>query len=81
MSNDMLPKLREWCDALLVVSNDRLKNGIDFLLKKQNEDGSFSKAYTAAAIDAGRYKIYSLVFSLIALAKYKKRCENGNNRD
>ena len=24
MTNDILPKLREWCDALLVVSNDKL---------------------------------------------------------
>jgi len=58
-----------------------IEKGIDFLLKKQNEDGSFPKAYTAAAIDIARYEIYSLVFPLIALAKYKKWCENEDNRD
>ena len=52
-----------------------VEKGITFLLKKQNEDGSFPKAYAAAAIDPGRYDLYSLVFPLIALSKYKKRCE------
>jgi len=52
-----------------------IEKGMDFLLEKQKGDGSFPKAYTAAAIDPGRYDLYSLVFPLIALSKYKKRCK------
>ncbi len=52
-----------------------IEKGIDFLVRHQNEDGSFPKAYTAAAIDVGKYEIYSLVFPLMALAKYNQRCK------
>jgi squalene-hopene/tetraprenyl-beta-curcumene cyclase len=52
-----------------------IEKGITFLLERQKSDGSFPKAYTAAAIDPGKYEIYSLVFPLMALSKYKKRCK------
>ena len=59
-----------------------IEKGITFLLEKQERDGSFPRAYTAAAIDPGRYDLYSLVFPLIALSVYKKRCvRNENDRD
>lgn len=52
-----------------------IEKGITFLLEKQNTDGSFPTAYTVAAIDPGKYEIYSSIFPLMALSKYKKRCE------
>jgi len=59
-------------DSGLDTSSDIIKNGINFLLQRQRNDGSFPSAYTAAAIDPGRYEIYAVVFPLYVLAKYRK---------
>lgn len=58
-----------------------IEKGIAFLLEKQKTDGSFPKAYTAAAIDPGKYGLYSLLFPLIALSGMKRDVKHENDRN
>jgi squalene cyclase len=73
-----------WCIlALLDCGIDPLSeivvNGIEYLLEQQREDGSFPSSYTAAAIDPGKYEIYSAVFPLWALSKWYRMIKGDNH--
>jgi len=64
-----------WCVLSLLEcgidpSSETIVRGIEYLLKLQREDGSFLSSYAAAAIDPGKYEIYSAIFPLWALAKW-----------
>lgn len=57
-------------DSGIDPNSEAIRKGIDYILKAQKEDGSFPPSYTAAAIDPGKYEIYSAIFPLWALSKW-----------
>lgn len=58
------------------IESDTIQRGVNFLLQNQRKDGSFPGAYTAAAIEPGKYEIYSAIFPLHALAKTQRFSQN-----
>ncbi|WP_290624090.1 MULTISPECIES: prenyltransferase/squalene oxidase repeat-containing protein [unclassified Archaeoglobus] len=72
-----------WCilallDCGIDPFSETVISGIGYLLKLQKEDGSFPSSYAAAAIDPGKYEIYSAIFPLWALSKWY-RIARGDN--
>lgn len=52
---------------------ETIKKGVAFLYMCQKEDGSFPSAYTAVSVSVCKYKLYSVIFPLLALSKFEKR--------
>ncbi|BDZ70860.1 prenyltransferase/squalene oxidase repeat-containing protein [Methanobacterium petrolearium] len=52
---------------------ETIKKGISFLGKIQREDGGFPSSYSAVSVSFCKYKLYSAVFPLLALSKFKKQ--------
>jgi len=72
-----------WCilallDCGIDPFSETVISGIKYLLNLQKEDGSFPSSYAAAAIDPGKYEIYSAIFPSWALSKWYRMTEGDN---
>ena len=65
--------------------NPVLKRGIEYLIRTQNPDGSWSEDETTGTgfpkVFYLKYDIYRNAWPLLALATYKKICQRGNSAD
>jgi squalene-hopene/tetraprenyl-beta-curcumene cyclase len=66
------------------TDSESLRRGIDFLLREQNDDGSWSEEYWTGTGFPGvfylRYHLYATYFPLLALADYRRTSTNSTNR-
>ena len=58
-----------------------IQKGISYLVKTFNPERGWSSSLNAAAFEVGRYKIYSLVFPLMALSFFIRRHGGSNHED